>query len=66
MVKYGLDREKAVVYVVGNKKDIGNKSVEPREVNKYCKKRGFYFMQTSAMTGENVNKVIYFWYSFIS
>ena len=57
MVQNGLDKSSCVVYVVGNKKDIGNKAVEPREVNKYCKKRGFYFMQTSALTGENVNKV---------
>jgi len=47
----------AIVYVVGNKKDIGTKAVEPREVNKFCKKRGFYFMMTSALTGENVNKL---------
>lgn len=44
MVNNGLNKDKCVVYVVGNKKDIGNKAVEPREVNKYCKKRGFYFM----------------------
>jgi len=56
MKENGLPQS-AVVYVVGNKKDIGNKAVEPREVNKFCKKRGYYFMMTSALTGENVNKL---------
>jgi len=39
-----LDLKQSVIYVVGNKKDLGLKAVDQKEVSKYCKKRGFYHM----------------------
>ena len=45
---------KVPVLVVGNKIDLPDRAVDPYEAKKWAEDQGFFYMETSAKTGEGV------------
>ena len=54
----GSDIDKISVIVIGNKIDSNEREVNKQEAEIYCSEMGYPYFETSAKTGENVNKTI--------
>jgi len=54
----GSDIDKISVIVIGNKIDSNEREVNKQEAEIYCSELGYPYFETSAKTGENVNKTI--------
>ena len=46
--------------VIGNKIDIDEREVKTEEASNFCKEQGYSYFETSAKTGENIDKTIKF------
>ena len=54
----GSDIDKISVIVIGNKIDSNEREVNKQDAEIYCSELGYPYFETSAKTGENVNKTI--------
>ena len=51
-------KEKPIIFLIGNKVDIGRQSVSNDEIQSFCSKNQIKFFKTSALTGEGVDEVV--------
>ncbi|OHS96737.1 GTP-binding protein YPT1 [Tritrichomonas foetus] len=51
-------KETPIIFLVGNKVDVGQQSVTDAEVASFCSEHSFVFFKTSAVNGENVDEVV--------
>ncbi|MCU1309677.1 MAG: GTP-binding protein Obg [Candidatus Angelobacter sp.] len=58
LASFGAGLEDKPMMVVGAKSDVANPE-KLAKLKKYCEKRGYPFMQISAVTGDNINKLKY-------
>ena len=56
----GSDINKISVIIIGNKIDSNEREVNKQEAEIYCSELGYPYFETSAKTGENVDKTIKF------
>ena len=51
-------KEKPIIFLIGNKVDIGHQNVSSDEIESFCSKNQIKFYKTSALTGEGVDEVV--------
>ena len=52
----GEEKESIPSIIVGNKIDLGEREISLEEANKFCKDNNYEYFETSAKTGENIDK----------
>ncbi|MFX0137522.1 MAG: hypothetical protein ACFFDN_28045, partial [Candidatus Hodarchaeota archaeon] len=57
IIKYSKSQEKPIGFILGNKSDLHNERViSQNEAAKLANELNLIYFETSALTGENVNK----------
>lgn len=51
-------KERPIIFLIGNKVDIGLQNVSDEEIKSFCSKNQLNFFKTSAKTGEGVDEVV--------
>ena len=51
------NEENCLLFLVGNKMDIPERKIELKKVEAFAERHGMVWMETSAKTGENINKL---------